>query len=70
MPLINDNYQLSKGVENEYNKDYLSWENDNSKKNFKLLYAKEIKLLNEWLEIYCKEYDCTKEDALYRIIEE
>lgn len=51
-------------------KDYLFWEDGNAKKNFEILYAKEVELLNEWLEVYCNEHKCNKEDALERIIEE
>lgn len=50
-------------------KEYFTWSNGNSKENFAALYAKELELLNDWFEVYCKEYNCTKEDALERIIE-
>ncbi len=56
-------------VHAEIFKDYFSWEDDNPKKNFEILYAKEIGLLNEWFKVYCKESSCSKEDALERIIE-
>ncbi len=36
----------------------------------KEIWKKDIELLNEWFEIYCKEHDCTKEEALERVIEE
>lgn len=49
--------------------DFLSWEEGNAKQNFKAIYNKELQILNEWLEIYCEEYDCTKEEALSRIID-
>lgn len=49
--------------------DFFSWEDGNPKQNFEALYKKELQILNEWLEIYCKEYDCTKEDALARVID-
>ncbi len=50
--------------------DYLSWDDGNAKNNFNIYFEKELKLINEWFEIYCKEHDCTKEEALERIIEE
>lgn len=40
--------------------EYLSWEDDNPKKNFELLYATEIKIFNDWLKVYCEEYSCTQ----------
>lgn len=49
--------------------DYLSWEEGNPKKNFETLYAKEIKLFNDWLKVYCELHDCNQEEALERVIE-
>lgn len=50
-------------------KEYLSWEDANLKKKFEQIYSKELELLNEWFEVYCKENNCNKENALERIIE-
>ncbi len=50
--------------------DYLSWEKGNARNNFEKIYKKELDIINEWLEIYCEEHNCSKEEALSRIIEE
>lgn len=49
--------------------EFFSWDESNSKQNFRTLYVKELQILNEWLEIYCNEHKCTKEEALERIID-
>ncbi len=49
--------------------DYLCWEENDARKNFDAIYAKELELLHEWLEIYCEEHNCSKEDALLSIVE-
>lgn len=49
--------------------DFFSWEEGSAKQNFKALYSKDLQLLNEWIEIYCEEYGCKKEEALARIID-
>ncbi len=49
--------------------DYFSWEDGSAKQNFDTIYKKELQILNEWLELYCKEQDCTGEEALSRIID-
>lgn len=48
--------------------DYLSWEEGEAKTNFETCFEKELIIINEWLEVYCKEYNCTKKDALEEII--
>lgn len=50
--------------------DYFSWEDRNAKQNFEAIYKKELQILEEWLRIYCSEQNCTKEEALERIIDE
>ncbi|MDD3149682.1 MAG: hypothetical protein PHV68_02515 [Candidatus Gastranaerophilales bacterium] len=62
-------FQPNKGYAQAF-LEYLSWENGNPKKNFETIYAKELELLNEWLEVYCSEYNCNRKEALERIIEE
>ncbi len=49
---------------------YLSWEEDNARENFEAIYVRDLEIINEWLEIYCREYSCSKEAALLRIIED
>lgn len=49
--------------------DYFSWEDGNAKQNFEALYKKELQILEEWLHLYCGEQNCTKEEALERIID-
>lgn len=49
--------------------DYFSWEEGNARQNFETIYHKELQVLNEWLQIYCTDNDCTKEEALSRIID-
>lgn len=49
--------------------DYFSWEDGNPKQNFEALYKKELQILQEWLHLYCGEQNCTKEEALSRIID-
>ena len=48
--------------------DYLSWEEGETKTNFEICFEKELVIINEWLEIYCKEYNCTKEEALKEVV--
>ena len=50
-------------------REYFSWEDGDAKKNFAAVYEKHLEIFNEWLEIYCEEYCCTKEDALEGIID-
>lgn len=49
--------------------DYFSWEDSKAKENFEALYKKELQILQEWLQIYCRENNCTEEEALSRIID-
>ncbi len=48
--------------------EYLKMDGKN-KKMVETLYSKDVELLNEWFEIYCKEYNCSKEEALERVVE-
>ncbi len=49
--------------------DYFSWEDGISKQNFEALYKKELQILQEWLQIFCGEQNCSREEALERIID-
>ena len=49
--------------------EYLSWQEDKQKKKFETVYAKELEFFEQWVKIYCKENNCSKQDALLRIIE-
>lgn len=51
-------------------KDYLSWGDCSARTNFETIYSYDLEILNDWFEIYCKKYNCTKAEALDRIIEE
>lgn len=50
--------------------DYLGWEEGQSKQNLEKLCSKEIEQYQKWLDYYCKENNCSKEEALQRIIDE
>ena len=47
---------------------YLSWEEGEAKTNFEISFRKELSIINEWLEVYCKEYHCNREKALENVI--
>lgn len=51
-------------------KEYLSWQAGNPKENFEEIYSKELELLNDWFDIYCKKNDCSKAEALEKVIQE
>lgn len=49
--------------------DFFSWEDETSKQTFQDIYKHQLDILDEWFEIYCKKYDCSKEEALSRVID-
>ena len=49
--------------------DYFFWEDGSAKQNFEAFYSKELRILNEWLEIFCLWNNCTREEALSRVID-
>lgn len=49
--------------------EYISWENHKFKETVETLCGVELQRYFDWLDDYCKEYNCSKEQALKRIIE-
>lgn len=49
--------------------EYIAMDDCRSKTNMEILCGDEIKQYFRWLEEYCKEYCCTQEDVLNKIIE-
>lgn len=49
--------------------DYFSWEEGSAKQNFEVFYSKDLQILDEWLEIFCLLSNCTREEALSRVID-
>ena len=50
--------------------DYLSWEDNEPKKNLEKLCGEEIKQCMKWLEYYCEKHGTSKEQTLKEIINE
>ncbi len=49
--------------------DFFTWEDGKAKRNFETVYKKELEILDDWLKVFCKLKNCSKEDALQRIID-
>ena len=49
--------------------EYISWENHDIKETVETLSGMQLEKYFDWINIYCKEYNCTQEQALKRIIE-
>lgn len=49
--------------------DYFSWADGSAKQNFEAFYFKELQILEEWLGIFCLLNECTRDEALSRVID-
>lgn len=50
--------------------EFMAMDEGDGKENLKLLCAKEIAGYKIWLDFYCKENNCTQEEALNQILAE
>jgi hypothetical protein len=50
--------------------EYLKMEKGNSRENFEIIFENELDLYKEWLNLYCRENNCSKKEALEIVIEE
>jgi len=48
--------------------EYLSWEDCNAKSTMETLFNKELEQYMRWLDDYCNEFACTREQILNEII--
>jgi len=49
--------------------EYISYEDSRIKKTVETLSGQQLEKYFEWIDDYCKEYNCTQEQALKRVIE-
>jgi len=76
MEQFHDELQLIKGNPLKPNRktalallEYISWENHKFKETLEILGGQQFEKYIKWLDAYCKEYKCTHEQALRRVIE-
>ena len=50
--------------------EYISYEDSRIKETIEALGGQQLEKYFEWINAYCKEYNCTQEQALKRIIED
>lgn len=49
--------------------EYISWENHKYRETVEALCGIQLEKYLDWINAYCREYNCTQEQALKRILE-